>query len=153
MFGQGRRGGRSGQTEEVHAMPSLFASLSLPSVLRLDAATCAAMGALLLVASEPVGTLTRLPPALLFGAGVLLVPVAAFIAVVAARPHRALVGAVIAGNLAWVAASFVLLLGGFVAPNAVGVAFVLAQALAVLALSAFEHAAPQATRVGAAGPT
>ncbi len=125
--------------------------LSLRGILRLDAITCAAMGAGLLLASEPVGTLTRLPTALLFAAGALLMPVAVFIAVVAERPARAAVGAVILGNLAWVLASLALLLGGHVSPNALGATFVLVQALAVFALATLEGAALRGARVAGAG--
>ena len=56
--------------------------LRLQPLLIIDAATCAAMAALLLAASGPVAALTQLPAALLVGAGAVLVPIAVFMAIV-----------------------------------------------------------------------
>ncbi len=55
--------------------------LSLKSLLALDAATCAAMGALLLLGSAPVAEVTQIPAGLLFWAGASLLPIAAFMAI------------------------------------------------------------------------
>ena len=52
--------------------------LRLQPLLIIDAATCAATAALLLVASDPVAALTQLPAAVLVGAGAVLVPIAVF---------------------------------------------------------------------------
>lgn len=59
--------------------------ISLPAVLRADAALGFAMGVALALAAGPVAGLTGLPPGLLRGAGLALLPVAAFMAW-AARP-------------------------------------------------------------------
>jgi len=117
------------------------------NILLVDAATCSAMGAALTVATRLLATLTALPPALLFYAGALLFPIAAFMALVATRASIS-VGAVwlvILGNLFWVAASLCLLVGGWVSPNALGYAFVIVQALAVAVIAVLEHMALRRT--------
>lgn len=120
----------------------------LPRLLLVDAASCAALGALLALVPTPVAGLTALPPALLLGAGLSLLPVAAFIAWVATRTPVPVAGVrvVVAGNLLWVAASLVLLVSGWIAPNALGTAFVAGQALVVALLAGLEHAALRGAR-------
>jgi hypothetical protein len=87
-----------------------------------------------------MGQLMHLPPALLSYAGLSLLPIAGFIVWVGARASRSLaaVATVIAVNLGWSAASVWLVLGGAVAPTALGDLFIAAQAVAVLALTACE---------------
>lgn len=121
-------------------------STSLPSLrklLFLDAATCAGMGIVLVLGSGFIAGLTRLPPALLLYAGIALLPIAAFMAIVATRPVPPLPGVwlVIAGNMLWVAASVLLPVGGLISPNPLGWAFVLAQALVVAGLAGLEYGA------------
>lgn len=130
-------------------MPPTPSPLPLRRILLLDAATCAAMGAALALASGPVARLTRLPEPLLLGAGLALLPVAGVMALVALRrPGGLAAWLVVLGNALWVAASLALLLGP-VAPNALGVAFVLLQAAAVAGLAWVEALA---LRGGAARP-
>ena len=90
--------------------------------------------ALILVAGGGIASgLLGLPEPLLRIAGVLLVPFVALVAFVGTRPaiaHEA-VRAIVALNVAWVAGSILLLVSGWVAPTALGYAFVIAQALAV----------------------
>lgn len=108
----------------------------LRPVLLFDAATCLAMGALLVAAAGPVAGLTGLPVPLLREAGTVLFPFALFVLWAARRGGGWPVQAVIATNLAWVAASF-----GAIAlaqPNALGIAFVAVQALAVGAIAALQ---------------
>jgi hypothetical protein len=117
----------------------------LRPVLLFDAATCLAMGALLVAATGPIAALTDLPPALLREAGILLFPFALFVLWAARHGGGWPVQAVAAINLAWVAASFGAIL--WTQPNALGIAFVAAQALAVGAIAALQlHAlgGPQA---------
>jgi hypothetical protein len=66
-------------------------------------------------------------------AGLLLVPYVALVAFVGTREtiSRPAVHAIIVLNVLWVAASIGLLMGGSVAPTALGTAFVIAQAVAV----------------------
>lgn len=117
------------------------ARLPLRRILLLDAATCAAMGILLIVAAAPIAGLTALPAGLLFWAGVILIPVAFYMAAVArlAAGNALAVWAVILGNAGWVAASLGLF--AFVSPNMLGTGLILAQAAAVGALAWLEAAA------------
>ena len=112
---------------------------ALGRILGLDALTCAAMGLLLLAASGPVARLTDLPPSLLFYAGALLIPIAIYMAIVAryGTSSSLAVWSVILGNMGWVLVSLALFV--FIAPNAIGVAFILAQAAVVGLLAWLEY--------------
>jgi len=74
----------------------------LRTVLLLDAATCLLTGLLMKMGAIPLAELTDIPGALLFYAGVALLPVAAFIALVGAFPTIPVAGVwlVIMGNAA-----------------------------------------------------
>ena len=115
------------------------AAPSLRWVLGLDAATCFAMGVLLVVGATPLASLLALPRELLFWAGIVLFPCAALMIGTAAlpRPLPALVWLVIVGNAAWVIASLGVLFA--LQPNALGILFVLVQAAAVAGLLVFER--------------
>ena len=108
----------------------------LRPVLLFDAATCIAMGALLVAAAAPIAGLTELPVPLLREAGILLFPFALFVLWSARQGGGLPVRSVAALNLAWVAASFGAIL--WTQPNAFGIAFVAAQALAVGAIAAVQ---------------
>lgn len=110
----------------------------LRSVLFVDALTCLGCGTLTLAAAGSLAELTRIPLGILTPAGTALLPIAAFLALVGAAGTRsaAAVGAVVAGNLAWCAASLWLMT--VVAMTGWGYAFVAAQALVVLGLSVIE---------------
>ena len=77
--------------------------------------------------------LLGLPVALMRDAGLLLVPYVALVAFVGTREtiSRPAVQAIIALNVLWVAGSIGLLVSGWVAPTALGYAFVIAQAIVV----------------------
>lgn len=115
--------------------------LSLRPLLLVDAATCAIMGLVLELGAAPLERLTGLPAPLLLYTGLGLLPIAAFMALVAWRPHPAAVWLVIAGNAAWVLGSLTLLLPGWLSLTASGTAFVAAQALAVAVLAWLERGA------------
>jgi len=110
----------------------------LRTVLTVDAITCLAMGALLVAAAGPLATLLDLPAALLLEAGLLLFPSAAFMLWAARHTDRLEwpVRAVTWLNLGWTAASFAVI--ALLTPNALGIAFVTVQALAVAGLAALE---------------
>ena len=110
----------------------------LRTVLLVDAATCVATGALMSLGATALADLTRLPETLLLGAGLALFPVAGFIALIASRPSAAGVWIVILGNVGWVVGSLMVLVPGGVAPNALGTAFVIVQAVAVAVLAELE---------------
>ena len=132
-------------------------STMLPRVLLFDAATCVAMGLGLALAAEPLAPVLGLPATLLRGAGLVLLPFAAALIALArsASPSAAALYAVVAANLAWALASVALVVVHLVLPTSLGMAFLLAQALAVaglaaLELAAFRLAAPREARSSAA---
>ncbi|WP_151632010.1 hypothetical protein [Noviherbaspirillum aerium] len=115
--------------------------LFLRRVLLADAAAGAATGLLMLSGAGMLESLLNLPAALLKTAGASLLPLAAFLVWLGTRkaPSRTAVWIVIAVNAVWVVESFYLLLSGWVAPNALGQAFIVAQALAVAVLAELEY--------------
>jgi hypothetical protein len=116
-----------------------------------DAATSGATGLLLVTAAEPLAPLLGLPTTLLHGAGFVLLPYAAFVAWAGTRdtPPRWAVRAAIIINLLWTADSALLLAVGPVAPAALGIAFVLAQALVVLGFAVMQWSALRHAKAGA----
>jgi hypothetical protein len=113
---------------------------SLKPLLVLDAATCAAMGVVLLSGSAPVAEVTEIPAGLLFWAGTSLIPIAAFMAISSRTtpvPGWAAT-LVVVGNLLWAAASIFLPASGLIAPNALGWAFLVGQAGVVAILAKLE---------------
>ena len=97
------------------------------------------MGLVMAFGASSLAPLFGLAEPLVRGAGLLLLPLAAFIGWLASRPvpPPALVWVVIIGNAGWTAESVVLL--GQHQPTALGTAFVAAQAAAVLGLAALEY--------------
>lgn len=118
-------------------MSAIAPTRFLRRALWLDAAASAATGLLMLIGADPLAGLLGLPPALLRMAGWILLPYAGFVALVARRdaPSPGAVWAVIVCNVVWVAASIAILVQAWVAPSALGYAFVIAQALVVGALA------------------
>ncbi len=124
---------RPGHAGWVKQEDRIVPQISLQTILRLDAGTCAAMGGLLTLMSGPVAGLTQINAGLLFWAGLLLFPVAAFLAASAhmrPTPDPA-VQVAVAGNVLWVVASLALPASGVIAPNGLGWAFLMLQAAAV----------------------
>ena len=115
-------------------MNSIQPASLLRNALLLDAAASGALGLLMALVGGPLGALLGLPYALLLGAGLALLPWALVLAWLARRETipRGAVWAVIVINAVWVVESLWLLFGGWVAPTALGYAFVIAQALAVV---------------------
>ena len=112
----------------------------LQLVLRFDALTCAVMGVLLVGASGWIAGLTDLPGNLLYWAGLVLFPVAVFMAVFSFSgqvPGWAS-ALVVIGNLLWAVISLLFPLTGLVSPNLLGWAFLLVQAIAVLVFTWLE---------------
>lgn len=120
----------------------------LPRVMVADAISCAATGAVQLGLTEILARLTGLPAALLTGTGIFLLAYAALAAWMARRPvpPRRLIGFVVAGNLAWAVGGVALLASGLVAQTALGVAWVLAQVVVVIALAQLQWMGLRATR-------
>ncbi|MFY0735321.1 MULTISPECIES: hypothetical protein [Aurantimonas] len=117
---------------------------TLRTLLTLDAVTCTVMGGLLLAASGPIASVTQIPAGFLSGAGMLLLPIAAFmVAVARLRPIPGWAAhMVVLGNALWVVASVALPVSGVLAPNLPGWICLLAQAgvVALLAVLEFETA-------------
>jgi len=109
----------------------------LRNVLAADAAVSGAAAILTIVGAPYLSPLLGLPSALLFWAGIVLVPFVALLLGALRRQSvpRLIMIDIIAINALWVAASFGMLFSGFVSPNALGIAFVAAQALAVAVLA------------------
>jgi hypothetical protein len=114
-------------------MSTFHPSMFLRRAILLDAAASGATALLLIAGAGLLDGLLGLPVALMRGAGLLLVPYVAFVAWLGTRETVSAnaVWSVIIANVAWAAASIVLLLGGWVAPTLLGIAFVVAQAVVV----------------------
>jgi hypothetical protein len=117
------------------------ASTFLRRVLMLDAVATAATGLMLTFGASLAKDLLGLPQSLMQYAGVSLLPFAALVGYLATREtiSRPAVWAVIAYNALWSVDSIVLLMTGWVAPTALGYAFVIAQALVVALLAELEY--------------
>jgi hypothetical protein len=113
----------------------------LRRVLLADAATCVAAGLLMLGGAGFLTGWLGVPPALMRYAGLSLLPFAALLVYVATRayPPRAMVWAVIAWNAVWALDSIALIFTGWIAPTPLGIAFIVAQALAAAAFAALEY--------------
>jgi hypothetical protein len=122
-------------------MTSIRASSLLRRVLVVDAVTSGAMGVAMIAFAELFASLLQLPVELVSEAGIVLLPFAAFVGFVASRPEptRIAVWIIIALNAVWVVDSIMLLFSGWVAPNGLGYAVVIAQAAAVLVLADLEY--------------
>jgi hypothetical protein len=118
---------------------TLDRSTFLRRVLCVDAATCAATGALMTFDAAPLSPMLGLPAALLFWAGLSLFPVAAFLLWVATRRDLPRPGAWLAilGNVGWVAGSVLVL--AVLSPTGLGTTFVIAQAVVVALLADLEY--------------
>lgn len=109
----------------------------LRKVLYADSVVSGGAGLLLLAAGGPLGDAFGLSATFLRVVGVSLLPWFALLIYAATRPAppRLLVAGIIGVNLLWVAGSVLLLVSGWVDPTGLGIAFVIAQALAVLAFA------------------
>ena len=105
----------------------------LRKVLIADALFGVAPAILFTFASGFVGKLTAIPQNLLFWAGIVLIAYTALLVAVSRRESvsRMMMIEIIAINVVWAAVSLGLLAGGFISPNALGIAFDVLQALAV----------------------
>jgi hypothetical protein len=131
---------------------SVFASPRfLPNVMWADAVSCAATGALQVAFTGVLARLTGLPASLLMGTGVFLLAYAAAAAFMASRstPSRTLIGLVVVGNFGWAVACVALLVSGMFPVTAVGVAWVLAQAVCVIVLAELQWTGLRRSRGGA----
>jgi len=112
----------------------------LRRVLQADAIISGVAGVAMSLGAGLLKDVLQLPAELLIAAGIALFPWAACLLWLAAKPAvpRAAVWAVIALNGVWVIDSAWVSLGGSYHPNALGHAFIAAQALMVLVLAELE---------------
>lgn len=110
--------------------------------LLLDAAASGVMALLLIAGATFLVPLLAMPQSLLVWAGVLLVPWTILLVILSRREAlpRLVLYDVVAVNALWVAASFGILLAGFVSPNLLGAAFIVVQAVAVAGFAVLQLA-------------
>ena len=115
-------------------MTTLQPSLLLRRALLADALVGVITTAQLLLLADWLSSLLALPGAFLFGVGVILIPLVAFLLWVSRRESmaRAAVYTVLGLNAFWVVLSLLVLLSGWFTPNLLGYAFVIGQAVVVL---------------------
>ena len=113
----------------------------LRRALILDAVASGATALMMIAGADLVEGLLGLPGTLLRGAGLVLIPYVAFVIYAGTRSaiSRAAVWAIVAANVLWAVASALLLVSGWVAPTALGYAFVIAQAVAVALLGELQY--------------
>jgi glucose dehydrogenase len=119
-------------------------SIALSPTLRLallaDAVVSATAGLVQVAGGAPLSSLLGLPASLLSWSGLFMLVYAAslvWLARGAARPS-ALVAVVVVGNMIWAAACIAVWALGIVSPSALGVAYLVMQAIAVFALAAWQ---------------
>lgn len=115
-----------------------------------DAAFSGASGLVLAIGADPLARLLALPEPLLFGVGLILLPWAALVGWLGSRAELALaaVWTVIGLNALWVVESLLLLPLGWIQPNGLGTAFILAQAAAVALFAERQFMALRRARQG-----
>lgn len=122
-------------------MNPIRSSSFLRRVLLIDAVSSGGMGVAMILFNALLADVLALPADLISQAGVVLIPFAAFVGYLATRAElsRLAVWSVIALNVVWAIDSFVLLMTGWVSPNALGYAFVIGQAVVVAVLADLEY--------------
>lgn len=120
-----------------------------------DAIASGGTGLLMAAGSGVLPEWLGLPHGLLLGAGLFLLPYAGFVAFLGTRPllTRAIVWLVIVMNGLWAVESLALLLGGWLAPTRLGTAFVVMQALVVLAFAQLQYIGLRRTSLSAGART
>jgi hypothetical protein len=131
-----------------------FATMTpfLRRALKADAWISAAAGVAMTLGSTVLQDELHLPSSLLLAAGLALFPWAGFLLWLAAKAAvpSAAVWTVIALNAVWIVDSAWVSLGGSFQPNALGHAFIAAQALAVLVLAELEFIGLKRSTAGSA---
>lgn len=112
----------------------------LRKVLLLDGVSAGLLGVGLLALTEVLAGLLQLPATLLTQAGLVLVPFGAIIGWLAFRqqPPAWAVWTVIGINVLWAAESVLMLVMGTIAPNTLGMVFVIGQAVIVAVFAELE---------------
>lgn len=115
-------------------MTILQPSLLLRRALLADGLVGVLTAVHLLLLADWLSSVLELPRQLLFGSGLALLPLAAWLIWLASREtlSRMVVWTVLALNALWLIDSLLLLLSGWIAPNLLGYAWVIGQAGVVL---------------------
>jgi hypothetical protein len=118
-------------------MPNFSSPRFLRNVLLADALSCLVSGAAQLLFTGALVQLLSLPSSLLVETGWFLLAYAAVVAFVAWRDPvpRSVVWLFVIGNAGWAVGCIALLVAGAVAPTALGIAWVAAQAATVVVLA------------------
>ena len=118
-------------------MMTLNSAATLRLLLALDAAVSGATGIATIAAADVLEPLFNVPAVVMRSAGAMLLPFAAMVFFFSRpaqlTPSRA--WAVVALNVAWVVASVLALVTGWIQPTTLGLVFVLFQAVVVAALA------------------
>ena len=118
-------------------MMTLNSAATLRLLLALDAAVSGATGIAMIAAADFLEPLFNVPALVMRSAGAMLLPFAAMVFFFSRpaqlTPSRA--WAVVALNVAWVVASVLVLVTGWIQPTTLGLAFVLFQAVVVAGLA------------------
>jgi hypothetical protein len=124
----------------------------LQRVLWFDAATCLITGAVFLTASATVERLLAIPAPLARVLAVVLLAFGAFVAFIGTRREliRPAAWAIVVANALWAVESVLVLLLGWLQPNALGQWFVVAQALAVAVIAELQFIGLRRARAAAA---
>ena len=116
---------------------TLNSAATLRLLLALDAAVSGATGIAMIAAADVLEPLFNVPAVVMRSAGAMLLPFAAMVFFFSRpaqlTPSRA--WAVVALNVAWVVASVLVLVTGWIQPTTLGLVFVLFQAVVVAALA------------------
>lgn len=115
----------------MRTTPTIARPALLRSVLLIDAVVTGATALAMVAAAAPLATLTALPEDLLRIVGLALLPYVAWIAWLARKPGYRSGWLVAALNALYALDCVLLLASGWVSPNALGIVFVLVQAVAV----------------------
>jgi hypothetical protein len=113
----------------------------LRNVLRVDALSCIACGALQVAFPAAMARLLNLPEGLIAYTGEFLLVYAAIVAFVSTRNPlaRGVIWGLVAGNIGWALACVLLLITGQVAPSMLGMAYVVMQAMTVAVLAELQY--------------
>lgn len=116
-------------------------STFLRTVIGLDAAACGVMGAAFAFGAGWLAGPLGLSPALMRPVGLFLVGYAALLAWLASRPAlpRAVVWTLVGFNLLWAVESLALLALGWARPTTLGLALVVGQAIAAVAVADLQY--------------
>jgi hypothetical protein len=132
-------------------MNMIIPSTLLRRALILDALASGGTGLLTAAGAPFLASFCNLPEPLLANSGVSLLPFAAVVGLLARRDclPAAIVWTVIAYNALWSIDSILLLVSGWVAPNAFGYAFVIGQAAVVAVLAECQYTGLTRSRTAA----